>query len=413
MYQHYDQQHNTVPDASASYYFDADDEYDQTINTTAFNGQEDYQTVCAGGAAKRHIRTKRMPSSVAAPSLSDTQLPHELHTSPMVKPRRLPMATSAGASDTIIFTDNQIYVALEPLVPMMAIGDNNGNADTNDYVDENNDLFDEQANLNSYHNNNNHNLSAVSKLTDKCPFHISSQLQEQQRRTAYATNQHNLSALAQHKQHQQQQQHSASATPTAAVFEKVKFDPTKRYLQHTSPTNSSAGSGSTKAPTDCYIPAASSYEAFLYDKCTQARTSSMYVDDQLLDSTFVQYWPFGREPVTVAAASAKLRQQQQQQLLQQQKQQQLQWHQQEQQQQQRRWNAAYERDDGYVQQNAVLDNHRNRIRIDVEGGSPSLSSGSGRSSISVGTAETWLDDEQFDNSLNEELQYRCDAIFAR
>lgn len=376
--------YTTHQHSTASLCFDADDEYDHT----SFNGLH-----IAGDAqiqstdeitAKRRVRSKRSP--IAADLLSETQLPHEM-ASAAAKSRYA--QHRRHADDTIIFTDNQIYVALEPLVP-------------DGHHDERFDYEDAHANHLNNLSSAGGRIAGTNKLTDKCPFHISSQLQDQQRRTAYANNQHNLTS-------------NVTTTTTLAqsghhLFEKVKFDPTKRYLQPASPSNSHADNVSPKIPAECIIPTAGSYEAFLNDKCTQARTSSMYVDDQLLDSTFVQYWPFGREPVTVTAATAKLRQQQQwQQQCQQQQQllQQQQQHQQHQQRNQRRWNEAYEPEEPAT----VLDNRFNRIRIEIGGGSPSLSSASGRSSI--GTAETWLDDEAFDNSMNEELERRCVAVFRR
>lgn len=398
--------------------------------TTAFNGNQSPPQQ-SHPASKRQVRSKRRPTdSSVVEQLSETQLPREF------KPRYA--AALRHAEDTIIFTDNQIYVALEDEddddddVNNDANGngynDSNAAITTGSSIDTNNAEMD-------LHNNLNNLASApglTGKLIDKCPFHISSQLQEQQRRTAYANNRHNLCNNIYTNGNMDGPNTLPPVVAPEQLFEKVKFDPTKRYMQPASP--SSVKSAHIEG---CPIPAATSYEDFIYDKCTQARTSSMYVDDQLLDSTFVQYWPFGREPVTVAAATAKFRQQQQQhqqqQLLQHQQQHQQHQHnqqmlrqQQQQQQQQklqqqknteqRRWNAAYEMDDGYVHQNSVLDNHRNRIRIDVSvgcgGASPSLSSGSGSSAgasdrSSIGTTETWLDDEAFDNSLNEELVIRC------
>lgn len=386
--------------SSASILFDADDErdHDNTMCAPTAHQQQQY-AVCD----KRRVRSKRSSPSLQRPTtdfLSETQLPHESNTRPYVKSGRRQHA-AAVVNETIVFTDNQIYVSLDD--------DHNANDSVGDIDNDN----DDDATAIVMHNNINNlfstaNIASVNKLTDKCPFHISSQLQDQQRRIAYADNRHNLNGGIQPST---ATTNDVTAQPLE-IFQKVKYDPTKRYLQQASPSNSNCSSVG-----DCYIPAAHSYEAFLNDQCTQARTSSMYVDDQLLGSTFVQYWPFGREPVTVAAASAKLRQQQRESQLHRQHEQQRQHehkqhHQQQcQQQQQRAWNRAYEQDDGYVHHNSVLDNHRNRIRMDVGNASPSLSSGSGPSSID--TAETWLEDEAFDNSLNEELEHRCEQTFRK
>lgn len=279
------------------------------------------------------------------------------------------MAASRFAQEDIVFTDNQIYIGLKEMMNAQnSTATNRGN-----------------------------------KNVDKTPFNMVSNMDTQNQgiQKNYAKSFHD------------------SGLSEQILFEKVKYDANKRYLQ-TSPVSTNSASSRIAEYADPI-----NYRAFLYDQTTQARTSSMYVNDER-DTTFTQHWsnnhPESTNRPTQPRQGARLL---------------------------RNevpgshnlngddsWQHAYDNDNGFVEQNSILDNHRNRIRSTSPTVSPQVprptlealmnnnygsngayyyerasASVSRRSSIS--TTETWVDDESFDNSFNEELEKRCDAVCCR
>lgn len=289
------------------------------------------------------------------------------------------MATSRFAQEDIVFTENQIYIGLKEML-------NAQNSTATNRVNN--------------------------KLVDKTPFNMVSNIDTQNHgiHKNYAKSFHD------------------SGLSEQILFEKVKFDANKRYLQ-TSPV--STNSASSRIGDLMADPI--NYRSFLNDATSQPRTSSMYVNDER-DTSFTQHWPTRRPDYADDHHHHQPRQGA------------------------RRlrnevpsahnynadaaWQQAYDNDNGYIEQNSVLDNHRNRIRSSSPSPpamrSPSsvaanplptldallnnnygpngayyyerasASSFSRRSSIS--TTETWVDDESFDNSFNEELEKRCEVV---
>lgn len=277
------------------------------------------------------------------------------------------MAASRFAQEDIVFTDNQIYIGLKEMM----------NAQ------------------NSTATNRAH------KRVDKTPFNMVSNMDTQNQGI------HKNYAKTFHE----------SSLSDQILFEKVKYDANKRYLQ-TSPVSTSSATSSRLA--DIADPI--SYRAFLYDPASQPRTSSMYVNDER-DTSFTQHWPSRRKSAGQPRQGARLLRNEVPGAP------------------DYNWQNAYDNDNGYVEQNSILDNHRNRIRsssptpVSPHHQSPppgitldtlmnnnygtngayyyerASASFSRRSSIS--TTETWVDDESFDNSFNEELEKRCEAVCCR
>lgn len=279
------------------------------------------------------------------------------------------MNASRYAQEDIVFTENQIYIGLKEMM-------------------------------------NAQNSTATNrgqKLVDKTPFNMVSNMDTQNQGTKknYAKTFHD------------------SGLSEQILFEKVKYDANKRYLQ-TSPASTNSASSRLADVTEPL-----NYRSFLYDRSSHPRTSSMYINDER-DTTFTQHWP-SHHPAAGNSAipprvGARLLQNE------------VPAHHSHN--GNDSWQHAYENDNGYVQQNSILDNHRNRIRSSSPALSPrsnpptldtllnnnygsngayyyerASASFSRRSSIS--TTETWVDDETFENSFNEELEKRCETVFCR
>lgn len=345
------------------------DEAESTLNLSSGGSSdaddEDDITKSAYPSTRRNIKKRlqanlnnnnnnytelRQPNRMQQPSANSTATSGK---------RFYAMAASRFAQEDMVFTENQIYIGLKEMM-------------------------------------NAQNSTATNrgqKLIDKRPFNVVSNMDTQNQgiQKNYAKSFHD------------------SGLGEQILFEKVKYDKNKRYLQ-TSPVSTNSSSSRVMQPETDPI----SYRAFLNDPTVQTRTSSMYVDDER-DTTFTQQWA----PPAGGRASS-------------------QHHQPRPNARRLRnevgddatWQLAYDNDAGYVEQNSILDNHRNRIRSTTPPppatSPPSLdallnnnqsyyyerasASFSRRSSIS--TTETWVDDESFDNSFNEELEKRCE-VFAR
>lgn len=346
---------------------DADDEDDITksaYSSTKHNIRKRLQHVQQTTNLNSNNYTELRPIRTNAPLATDTITTSSTATSAKCSGKRLyAIAASRFAQEDIVFTDNQIYIGLKEMMNTQ----------------------------NSTATNRGH------KLVDKTPFNMVSNIdmQNQGIQKNYSKTFHD------------------SGLSEQILFEKVKYDANKRYLQ-TSPVSTNSASSRVADLSD-----PSSYRSFLYDTTSQPRTSTMYVNDEQ-DTSFSLHRQSQRES-TIAPAN-----------------------------QPRQgarilqnevtgsdvWQQAYDNDNSYVLQNSILDNHRNRIRstspaVIPQTNVPTLdammnnqygsngtyyyerasASISRRSSIS--TTETWVDDESFDNSFNEELEKRCEAVCCR